>query len=235
VNEGYSTDGTYEAIKDIDSKIKIHRNHWDDSDPRTWHIKFKNDARKLCNGDWCLLLDSDEFVPEWEFEKIRAFIAGTAEKIASLSFINFYGNYQVFHNQPEVLNWPAKKAVLHRNLPNIAVWGDGSNVGYIDKNGAIAEAVATCHHFGFVRHAARLRQKWRIQHFMHGYGPKNKARWDWVPGFVFDLLPHRWEDPAILPYLMRYSGPYIRAVTENPGEFVRDGFKTLELIDKSQR
>ena len=72
VNEGYSTDGTYEAIKGLHTKIKIYRNYWDTSDPRTWHSKFKNDARKLCSGDWCLLLDSDEFVPEWEFAKKEA-------------------------------------------------------------------------------------------------------------------------------------------------------------------
>jgi len=233
VNEGYSTDGTYDAIKGLHTKIKIYRNYWDTSDPKTWHSKFKNDARKLCSGDWCLLLDSDEFVPEWEFAKIRSFITGTEETVASLSFINFYANYKLYHKQPEVLKWPAKKAVLHRNLPDIAVWGDGSDVGYTHRKAPIGEPVATCHHFGFVRNAARLRQKWRMQHFMHGYGPKNKVRWDWVPGFVFDLLPYRWADPGILPYLTFYAGPYIKAVNEHPCEFVRDGFKTLELINTS--
>jgi hypothetical protein len=33
VNEGYSTDGTYEAIKDLDPKVRVERFHWDRSDP----------------------------------------------------------------------------------------------------------------------------------------------------------------------------------------------------------
>jgi len=234
VNEGYSKDGTYEAIKDMDSKIKIFRNHWDTSDPTKWHIKFKNEARKLCSGDWCLLLDSDEFIPEWEFSRIRAFIKSTDKTIAWLSYINFYGNYQVYHNKPELMNWPVRKAVLHRNLPDIEVWGDGSNVRQTDKKLKATDPIAICHHFGFVRKAARLRQKWRMQHFMHGHGSTQKPRWDWVPGFIFDLLPHRWDDPDIMPYLAIYDGAIVKAVKENPEEFVRDNFKTFEfLIHKS--
>ena len=57
VNEGYSTDGTYEAIKDLDARIKVHRFEWDRSEPDAWHRKFKNQARELCAGDWCILLD----------------------------------------------------------------------------------------------------------------------------------------------------------------------------------
>jgi hypothetical protein len=230
VNEGYSTDGTYEAIKDIDSKIKIFRTHWDVSDPQTWHMKFKNEARKLCSGDWCLLLDSDEFIPEWEFPRIMGFISSTDATIASLSFVNFYGNYKIYHKQPELMNWPARKAILHRNLPNIEVWGDGSNVRHINKNTTVAEPVATCHHFGFVRNAARLRQKWRIQHFMHRHGSTKKPRWDRVPSFIFDLLPHRWDDPEIMPYLVIYGGPLVKAVKDHPEEFVRDGFKVFDLL-----
>lgn len=234
VNEGYSTDGTYEAIKDIDAKIKLFRHNWDTSDPKTWHIKFKNQARKLCTGDWCLLLDSDEFIPEWEFPFIRDFINSTDKVIASLSFVNFYGNYKVYHKQPELMNWPARKAVLHRNLPDIEVWGDGSNVCHKEKKVTVADPVATCHHFGFVRNAARLRQKWRIQHFMHRHGSTKTARWDWVPGFVFDLFPHRWDDPEIMPYLVIYNGPFVKAVKDKPGEFVRDGFKVFDLLGVSK-
>ena len=35
VNEGNSTDGTYEAIRDIDPKVHVHRSDWDQSGPDT--------------------------------------------------------------------------------------------------------------------------------------------------------------------------------------------------------
>ena len=33
VNEGYSTDGTFEAIQNLDPKVRVHRFEWDRSDP----------------------------------------------------------------------------------------------------------------------------------------------------------------------------------------------------------
>src|SRR5262249_48480194 len=63
INEGYSTDGTYEAIRDLDPKIKIFRTKWDRPKGESWWIHFKDAARRQCTGDWCLHLDSDEFLP----------------------------------------------------------------------------------------------------------------------------------------------------------------------------
>src|SRR5258708_5309651 len=64
VNEGYSSDDTFERIRDLHPKIKVVRNHWDQSKPSSWSRRFKDQTRKLCTGDWCILLDSDEFIPE---------------------------------------------------------------------------------------------------------------------------------------------------------------------------
>ena len=93
VNEGFSTDGTFEAISRIDSKIQIHRFEWDRSDPNAWHRQFKNQARQLCTGDWCILLDCDEFIPEWEFARLRSFLETTDKPIVPVRFVHFYGNY----------------------------------------------------------------------------------------------------------------------------------------------
>src|SRR6516165_10232536 len=65
VNEGYSTDGTFEAIRDLDPKVKAFRTHWGKADSFDWFLNFKNESRKRCAGDWCVLLDCDEFIPEW--------------------------------------------------------------------------------------------------------------------------------------------------------------------------
>src|SRR5688500_3753831 len=71
VVEGQSTDGTYEAIKDLDAKITVIRSHPVTTDPSiSWLTACKNESRRGCTGDWCILLDCDEFIPEWEFERL---------------------------------------------------------------------------------------------------------------------------------------------------------------------
>ena len=51
-----------------------------------------------------------------------------------------------------------------------------------------------------------------------------------LPSFLFDLFPHDWADPAYLPDLRTYEGPFVKAVRDNPDEFVRDGFKLYEYL-----
>ena len=132
VNEGFSTDGTYEAISVIDPKIKVHRFEWDRSDPSSWHRKFKNQARRLCTGDWCILLDCDEFIPEWEFARLRAFLESTTLSIVPVRFVHFYANYRVFMARlPRIV--PELGYRIHRNVPEIEVWGDGANVSEAGK------------------------------------------------------------------------------------------------------
>jgi glycosyltransferase involved in cell wall biosynthesis len=230
VNEGFSTDGTYEAIKDIDPvKIRIDRNEWDRSDPRNWMVKIKETARRLCTGDWCINLDSDEFIPEWDFDRLRRFLETTDETLIPMRFVHFYGNYRVYKARWErIPHTPKLKVVIHRNLDTVEPWGDAANVrlrGVPFK--APTGSPFECHHFGEVRHPARLRQKWRTQAIRHR---PHKARWDWIPSFVYDLLPHRWDDPDLLADMDIYDGPLIRAVRDDPKEFVRDGFAMYRLL-----
>jgi glycosyltransferase involved in cell wall biosynthesis len=231
VNEGFSKDGTYEAIKDLDPKIKVHRFEWDRSDPFTWHIKFKEQARRLCTGDWCLLLDCDEFIPDWQFPAIREFIQNTDKDLMSLKYVHFYGNYKVVHKDPLKHHWPLYKMTLHRNREDMEIWGDGSNVAIVGMKDRAMDPTTPfeCHHFGFVRNPARLRQKWRTQSKMHA---EKNPKWDKTPGVLFDLFPHRWDDEDFLEYMEIYEGPYIKAVLDNPSEFVRDDFSLLPILAK---
>lgn len=232
VNEGMSNDGTFESIKDISDKIKIYRHVWDRSDPLTWHIKFKNTARKLCSGDWCILLDSDEFIPEWEFERLRTTLETTEKAMLPVRFVHFYGNYRVCKVRHEhIKHTPILGMRIHRNLSSIEVWGDGANVRMqsVPYTLPLAEEAFECHHFGEVRHPARLRQKWRTQAKQHN---SKKPRWDWIPGFVFNWFPHDWHDPDFLADLDVYDGPLIQAVQSDPNEFVRDKFVLLDLLQK---
>ena len=234
VNEGYSTDGTYEAIKDLDPKIRIFRNKWDVSDPNAYYVKFKEQARKMCTGDWCILLDADEFIPEWEFQRLRQYLSGTDKMIVPLRFTHFYGNYKVYIAKLGKF-LPQSGLRIHRNMESIQVFGDGSTVRMDGANNAdiIAAEFIDCHHFSMVRKAARLREKWRTQALRIPetlHINKKRPRFQWLPGFLYDLLPYRWDDKDFLEDLDIYEGHFIKAVRDNPNEFVRDNFYTYKLI-----
>lgn len=233
VNEGYSSDGTYEAICNIDPRIRVFRSEWDRSDPYTWHIKFKNRAKAECTGDWCIMLDCDEFIPEWEFARLRETLDSTDKDMLPVRFCHFYGNYRVYKARNDVIkHTPVLGTRIHRNIDNIEIWGDGANVKYKGRDyiPPLADDAFECHHFGEVRHAARLRQKWRTQSRQHN---KARPRWDWMPRFAFNLFPHQWQDPGILGDLDIYSGPLLKAVKDDPDEFVRDGFEIYKLLSGS--
>jgi glycosyltransferase involved in cell wall biosynthesis len=225
VNEGYSTDGTFEAISNLDPKIRIIRTHWGEpSDTYAWYLQPKNNARRQCRGEWCLYLDADEFIPEWEFGAVRKFLEHCCEPLVPSRIVDFYGNYKVYTTKS--ICW--RKMNLHRNLPEVEFWGDGANVKLRNQqfNWGPLPTQFTVHHFGSVRHAARLREKWYIQGRMYGKGKKIK-----LPGFVFNFLPHDWTDKDFFDNLAIYDGPFIKAVRDNPSEFVRDDFKIFKLLE----
>lgn len=231
VNEGFSTDGTYEAISNLDPRIRIVRNQLDKSEPKAWLRKAKEQARRLCTGDWCILLDCDEFIPEWEFERLRAHLERTDKYVIAAQYKHFYGNYKVYLEWPDREFPPKRKQIIHRNLEDIEIYGDGSDVRLRGVDDAEErEATFQCHHFGEVRRASRLRHKWRIQ-----AKRDIKNRWDWVPSFLFDLRPHNWFDEAILPNLHVYEGPYVDAVRKNPSEFVRDDLALYKWLTRQRQ
>jgi len=229
VNEGYSEDGTYERIRDLDPKIRIIRNSWDRADPSAWHRRFGEDARRACTGDWCIKLDCDEFIPEWDFERARQLLAGTSATVLPVRFIHFYANYQVVNTRPEKSRWPAYGFRIHRNIPNIEVVGDGANVRETGRDfPPITDEWLECHHFGAVRHPARLRQKWRNDAAMK----RRRPTYDWVPRFVFDLFPHNWFDEDFIEDLAPYAGPHVNAVRADPSRFTRDGMRVHRHVQE---
>jgi glycosyltransferase involved in cell wall biosynthesis len=228
VNEGYSTDGTYETLVNLDPKIKIFRTHWKPENGEDWWIHFKDAARRQCTGDWCLHLDSDEFIPEWEFERLRDELQTTEENLLPVQFVNFYGNYRVCHADPEKSHWITRKMIIHRNVPEIEFWGDGSNVRLKDEPFAWGsdEPHFHVHHFGGVRYPGRLRQAWWLQgRFRTGRSVKLRP-----PQWVFDLFPMKWADRDFMDHLVIYDGPLIKAVRDNPRRFARDKYELLGLV-----
>jgi glycosyltransferase involved in cell wall biosynthesis len=229
VNDGYSNDGTYEAVRQLDPKIRvIQQEHKLGDNASALYRLVKNRAREECTGDWCITIDCDEFIPEWEFARLRAYLETATNPLISMKYLNFYGNYKVLHAHPERVKWPVYKDSIHRNQKDIEFYGDGSNVILRDDPQHKADRAGNfeCHHFGFVRKAARLRQKWRIEDKIKSASPKK----DRVPGAVYDLAPHDWMDPMLLEGLSLFEGPYVQAVREDPDEFVRDDFKLVEYL-----
>lgn len=233
VNEGFSTDGTYEQLQNIDQKIRIVRTNWEKPTGEGWWIHFKDAARRACTGDWCIHLDSDEFVPEWEFRKIREYLDKTNDVMVPVRFTNFYGNYRVYHPNPAKVNWITRKMVIHRNLPEIEFWGDGSNIKLQGKpfTWETSQCEFNVHHFGSVRDAALLRQSWWVA----GRARTDRSVWWKPPTFVFRLFPHNWLDKDYLSDLEIYSGEPISAVRENPDRFVRDDFLLHKFLQQKPK
>ena len=228
VNEGHSTDGTLERISHIDSKIKIFRSQWETPKNLAWCISFKEAARERCTGDWCIHLDCDEFIPEWEFAEIRKILSETSECMLPVEFINFYGNYKIFHRDPARAHWPERKMIIHKNLPEIEFWGDGSNIKLRGREfswGTDAPKF-TVHHFGMIRDPAILRYKWWVQGRAIS-GRNTRLR---PPRLLFRIFPHNWLDSAFLQDLAIYEGRDISAVTKDPKEFIRDDMRLFRYL-----
>jgi glycosyltransferase involved in cell wall biosynthesis len=232
IYDGNSTDGTAEVLRDIDSKVKLFSGDWGSPTHQDWFADFKNEARQRCTGDWCVLLDPDEFIPEWEFERFRETMAKSDYPIIRLDWIHFYGNYKVYNARPEKKRWAVYKYQAHRNVADFEVWGDGSNVGPKSKDytGLVSPEQFVCHHFGMVRYPSRLRQKLRVVH-----GAKSAIRrWIPIPSFVFNLLPYDWFDKDFLDDLEIYDGKLIETVRRNPKEFTRDNLRLYRYLTRAK-
>jgi glycosyltransferase involved in cell wall biosynthesis len=235
VIDGYSNDGTFEAVSRIDPKIKVIRARQEPGTPfSSFYVLTKGMAREACTSDWSILLDCDEFIPEWEFDRLRRYLETAPRPIIPCYYLNFYGNYRVYHARPKKVRWPAVKNVIHRNMPNIVNWGDGSNVsvsGVPDAETVDQQEAFECHHMGFVRHPARLRQKWRMQSKLLA-GASTTI--DWMIGSLFNFAPHDWLDKQFLDDLTIYDGQPCQAVRDDPNEFIRDKNKVLDYLRKRQ-
>jgi len=228
VFDGNSTDGTREALEHIHPKVKVFSQDWGEPEGQEWFAGFKNIARQRCTGDWCILLDPDEFIPEWEFARLRKVISESCQPIIRLEWIHFYGNYRVYNANPSRKRWAEHKFQVHKNLADMKVWGDGSNVrlGEEDYESTVSSERFICHHFGLVRWAARLRQKLRIV----GKIKQRSFSLMKLPGLIFNILPYNWFDRDFLSDLVIYDGPFIEPVQRNPSEFTRDKMKLYKYL-----
>ena len=63
VVEGFSTDGTYEAICNLSPKIRIIRRDLGTKQHISWYADAKDTARRACTGDWWFCWIAMSFFP----------------------------------------------------------------------------------------------------------------------------------------------------------------------------
>ena len=169
--------------------------HWDRSDPSAWHRDFKNQARELCTGDWCILLDCDEFIPEWEFPRLRHFSATTSAVIVPVnSSTSTRTTASSWRRLPKIV--PDLGMRIHRNVPEIEVWGDGANVR---RKGATTTRgrSTTAGHSRCITSAASASRAASAEMAHAGQtAQRAEPAVGQAPGFVFNMFPHRGTTPT---------------------------------------
>lgn len=144
VVDGGSTDGTYESLEELsrnDARVKVKKIKRDWNHPR--HAVFdgmqKAEARKMCTGDFCWQMDSDEIVHENDFSKIKDLCSNFPKGIdlISLPVIEYWGGPEKVRVDIQPWKWR-----LSRNLPHIT-HGIPSSLRRVDANGDLYAAQGT--------------------------------------------------------------------------------------------
>ncbi len=177
VNVGQSDDGTLDLIRSIGSeKIRIVESVWDDNlkkDGLLFSIET-NKALACCTGDWALYLQADEVLHERDYETIRRTLRDHLDDPRVLGFtfryLHFYGDYR------SVNPWFYHRAVrIIRNDGQVESCGDAvgfwlkTDRGYLQSihRDRVRPSGATIYHYGWVKPATVLLEKFRYQVARH--------------------------------------------------------------------
>lgn len=177
VNVGQSDDGTRELIQSIGSeKVHIVDSIWDDGMKKDG-LLFSyqtNIALARCTGDWALYLQADEVLHERDYETIRRRLRHelTNPRVLGFTFeyLHFYGDYR------SVNPWFYHRAVrIIRNDGQVESCGDAvgfwlkADQGYLQSvhKDRVRPSGATIYHYGWVKSAKVLLEKFRYQVARH--------------------------------------------------------------------
>lgn len=122
VVDGGSTDGTWEKILTLslsipisgkNSKLRVVQRTWDYSQPDMMGQQ-KSFARSLCNFEYCWQFDTDEFLPEWQYDAVQRLIRNyPTVELFDLPAITFYGNMVSVAAQENHFKWRLSKNLSH--------------------------------------------------------------------------------------------------------------------------
>lgn len=164
VNVGCSEDRTLEMVKSIDDKrIKIFESEWDMSLTGGKVLSVEtNKALKMCTGDWCFYIQSDELLHEKYHEVVRTSMKKfmNTDSVEGLRFRykHFYGSYDYY--QDNYRNWYIKESRIIKRNDDIVSWGDALDFRHRDGSKIKAKDIdAEIYHYGWVRPPDRMISK----------------------------------------------------------------------------
>ena len=219
-------------IKDLDPKIRVFRSHWREPQSMEWYNTFKDEARQALHGRLVhatstatssspsgtstpMRSEARDHVGRPVLDRLHQLLRRTTRcSIPSPESV------ALGLRKKMILTGIAQTSSSGATASNVRVHGQDPWRGQSDRTSSAATTSATsgmrrgCGRSGATRTPVYRAGRFKLP----------------IPGFLFDLFPHRWDDPQFFDDLEVYEGPYIKAVLENPREFVRDGLKTYEAV-----
>jgi glycosyltransferase involved in cell wall biosynthesis len=124
ISDGYSDDGTYEALQKIASlnvKVKVYRHHWPDKKDVSVLADVTNEVRGKCRFQYIFSVQANEVIHELSVSFIRA-LPNMLPDIETFSFpyvqlLNYYKFTEEFRLR------------FSKNLPRIVATGDAWTLG----------------------------------------------------------------------------------------------------------
>ncbi len=162
---GASDDDTLALIQSIDAtKIRIIETTWDDSLREGGRVLAletdKAYAAIAADSDWCIYIQGDEVLPEWEIETVRTAMQRyqNDDRVEGLLFHykHFYGSYDYIGASRR---WYRNEIRVIRKDPNICSYKDAQGFRKHNQKLNVAQIEATIHHYGWVKHPSVQQHK----------------------------------------------------------------------------
>lgn len=169
VSVGQSDDETRALIASIDSpKIRIVDSVWDISSTEGGRILSEktNEALRLCKNDWCLYIQADEVLHEFEFSEIRYQLTQHANKPGlegfHFKYIHFYGS---FHTIATSRKWYREEVRLVRRSSGVQSVGDAQGFRIEGRKLFTLPSTARVFHYGWAKSPGAMEVKCRLFHY----------------------------------------------------------------------
>lgn len=116
-----------------------------------YYAHYTDLALRACRGRWCVYLQADEVIPEWDLPLIREALERYEEdpRVEGMAFQyrHFYGSPEFFHHG---YGWYPREVRIVRNLPDIRAWGDAQGFRRNGRKLRVVLLNAWIHHYGWM-------------------------------------------------------------------------------------